>query len=110
MVATRPTSAFEAELGLATAGDVVASYRQLDDDLSSTTDEIHCLCDEPWKAPTEHLGHRRQFCACKKSHEAELRTLWVDTCLRQLKRLLVVRRSLIKRQVLSMMSVSAAYK
>ena len=104
------TSAFKAELGLATAGDVVAPYRQLDDDLSPATVKIHCLCEGPWKALTEHLGHRRQFCACKKSHEAELRTLWVDTCLRQLKRLLVVRRSLIKRQVLSMMSVSAAYK
>lgn len=47
MVATRRTSAFEAELGLATAGDVVASYRQLDDDLSPATVEIHRLCEGP---------------------------------------------------------------
>ena len=106
MVATRPTSAFEAELGLATAGDVVASYRQLDDDLLPLTVEIRCLCEKLQKTLTEHLGHRRQFCACKKSHDAELRTFSVDTCLRQLKRLLVVRGSLIKRQVLSMMLVS----
>lgn len=51
MIATRRTSTLEAEFGLATAGDVVASDRQLHDDLLSPSPieiiEIHSLESAP---------------------------------------------------------------